>query len=1297
MDKQVNQFGEKSVYIENAGDIYINSKESDLTQEQIIENFNSASIDLSKYNNQFGNQVHIDRDETIQLYNWVINDLEPRESAITILGGNAGYGKSVILKDLFDKLQKKSIPVLGIKADRLSIQNLGDLNKELELGDTIESIFKSLSEKNQRFVLLVDQIDALSQSLSSDRNPINTYHRLIQRLSYISNIRIIISCRLYDLDYDPLLSEYKNRKVIRTSPLSLENVDIVLQELNIYIPETTVKLREFLRVPLHLQLFTKIIHPEKLGESITLQTLYDEIWRESILTKPSLNDLDAVRVQVLIEKISNVMYENQQLVVNGKLYEGGYLKELRYLSTEEIITNTDNNKIQFIHQSFFDYAYARTFIEKGINISNSLTNQHQGLFIRSRVKQVLTYLRELDVERYINELDSIIFGEEHRFHLKLMLINSLGFYPDPLTEEKDWVRKRLISNKSFYGLFIESVDTIEWFKFIVNEMNPIQYFLEDDQEFINIIYRLCWRTIKLSTEEVISLLILIDEVSFQFKQNFIFRILSQVPSDKIEFSFALYHATKSNWEDFNLYQYLENALIHHPNFVKIELLNLFEKYLLTLNAQSSDYIPGDYEGLKVYKEFHKKYPNIAIPFFIDITERISEFSKTVYLDESKNKERIFDSMAYFLYSPFKGHRYSHQEIYDILLEYFDDHYKLDFEIKTKLALPLLESDLALIVNLAIVCVWKNLDKLQSYALKILTTQRFYNTSSEILTYNIKNLLSTSYSLFSENEQIVINETILGIAPKWEKGNLWGEKGVSKYGYTRIGYTAYGFISMLPEKERKKHNKIDLFYKEKQRQWGEQENKEPQCVQVFSGETTLPQSAYDNMTDEEWKESFRTIVSDSHFDRKIPTRIGHCRRFEDCVAEKPERFISLIQEIILDKTILPIYSVYGMQGLKKTNFDPVQTKDIFLNFLKARYYSQELDHESIIYSVWIIEYFINSSVIDKFIIGFLKELVLFYPEEEMLNDDPLNDGINRIRGAAALKLILCYKHTEFKEDIFSTLESMAESAAIQTRAAALYQLAYLNNLDKERNLQLFLKLTHDYDSRLLKIPLHNSHPLVYLIHVDFNQLIPFFEKAIKIEESYKPISHILFLAWLNGYSGSEELLNKILIDNPIAKETTLKVAFEALNQVDFKDKCWSILYRFLNEDNEEIGKTYEFGLHRFEDNIDVNVMEFLSKYTFSSIGKYRSHYFYELLLKISKDFPHKVIDWALAFDNHLKPDIQMRYLQNEPLQAVMLAYNAIRKYNKMDTALERAMDAFDGILKVPEYRNNALEILQKIDA
>ena len=1299
MKKEVNQYGDKSVYVEKTDTVNIyNVDKSQLTFDEILRRLNSTSVDLSSYNNKFGNKLHIERAETTELYNWIITDLKPNEVPIAVLAGNAGYGKSVILRDLFDKLQQERIPTLGIKADRLIIHGLDELNKELELGDTVQSIFKSLSSTNKKFVLLIDQIDALSQSLSSDRSPLNTYHRLIQSLSYVPNIRIIISCRLYDLDYDPLLQDYKDKKIFKTSLLSIEDVDNVLTSLNLQINSNALNLKDFLRVPLHLQLFSKINNPEKFLETITLQALYDEIWQEFILQKPNNISLDSIKIQKLIEEISNKMYDSQQLVVNQKLFEGQYQKELGYLASEELITKPEKSKIQFIHQSFFDYAYARTFVEKDEKISDSLQNQHQGLFIRSRVKQVFTYLRELDSQEYIQELEKVLFGN-YRFHLKLLLINTLGFYSNPLNEEKKLIREKLIKNNEFLKLFVESVYSPKWFRFLVKELNIINYFKDDNKEFIDIIYSLCWRMLNINTEDAVDFLGAINNIQFENKNRFIGNLLSSVPADKIHLSFSIYQTSKSTWDNHSIYRYLNTAVHNYPDFVIEELRKQVIDNLPHVDrANKSEYIQGGYDSSHVYKELFEKHKDKAIIFFLDLIQQIVDASKMLYEDAEKNKDKIYDSWSYFLFVPFKGHHlYFHEEMYDMVLNYLEELFKTNFEQAKAIVLPLLKSDAAIIVNIPVFFMCQYPEQFKEHSLKLLSTECIYTAATEILNYNIRELLKITYPILSKEEQLLINHVITSIAPEWEKENIHNEKGVSKYGYTRIGYTAYQLISMLPEKSRTEYPELNKFYKEKHRQYGILENEAPQGIVTRIGDTAMSTNAYEHMNTIQWKESFKKYTSDRHLNWDIPTKTGHCRSFENYVSLNPEKFISLIDDIIDDEEILPIYMVYGLQGLKKGNYNPQKTKELFVKFLKKRYYGKKLERESLQYSVWLIEYFISNSVIDQDIIDFLTELVRNYKDEEMLNDDPLQDGINRIRGAASLKLVQCYSFPQYKENIFSALESIAKSAAVHTRAAALYQLAYLNHLDTERNRDLFLNLLHDYHPLLLKGPLHNLHPLVYLIHADFSKLVDFFTKAITVEESHAMISYALFIAWLHNYEKSKELLDEILSKSQIAKQTIVKAAFESVGNKKFEDKCWEMLNRFLNEDDEEIGKDYEHGFLKIDKiQYSKKLETFLDKYVNSSIGKYRGYYFYALLLKLAKDIPEKCIEWSLQFEEHEKPDIQKRMLRNEPLQVIIQSYNAIREYDKSNPILEEAMNAFDKMLTVPEYRGSANDVLRKID-
>jgi hypothetical protein len=1294
MKTEINLYGEKSIYIEKMnGNININIPETILSSEEIFENLNNASVALSSYKNKFSNQIHIERNETIDLYNWIVADLKPKENSIAVLAGNAGYGKSVIIRDLFDKLQQEQIPVLGIKADRIVIQSLDELNNELELGDTVQSVFKKLSSTNEKFVLLIDQIDALSQSLSSDRSPINTYHRLIQNISHIPNIRIIISCRLYDLDYDPLLQDYKNYKTFETSLLTVADVERVLQSLNMQVHQNIFRLKEFLRIPLHLQLFCKLSNPEDFSETTTLQTLYDEIWRKFILQKPNNIQLDSTNVQQLIKEIATQMYDTQQLIVNQKLFENQYNSELTYLASEEIITIPEKNKIQFIHQSFFDYVYARTFVEQRGKISDFIQNQHQGLFIRSTVKQVFAYLRELNPQQYIQEFENVLFGN-FRFHLKLLLINSLGFYTNPIDEEKWLVKQKLIQDDVWFKLFIESVNTLEWFIFLVNEVKIINYFKEN----VDKIFNLCRKMLYASIEETIAFMEKINNISFENRGHFIGSLLALVPADKIHISFSLYRASKSIWNDHDIYHYLRVAVKNHPDFVIEELQKKITDSMPYENEMLKyEHIPDASHSSDVYKAIFQSHIDKAALFFIELIKQIVAATKISYTDSERNEDRIFNSYAYFSFVPLKDAHYFHEEMYDMILGYLDDLFKTDFDKAKEIILPLLESDSAIIINISVYFMCKYPEQFKEYAFKILSTEYFYTSATEVLNYNIRELLGGAYPLFSLREREQINKIIMRLAPDWEKGNIFRTKGVSQYGYTRIGYTSYQLISMIPDSLRKEYLEMDKFFNEKFRQYGKLENEAPQGMVTHVGDATLNKNAYENMTDSQWKKSFMKITSTHHFDWNIPTITGHGRAFEECVFRDPNRFIVLINDIIEDKKKLTIYMVYGLQGLQKANYDPLKTKELFVKLIKKRFYDNEIEKEPLQYLVWLTEYFIDKLVVDQDIIDFLAYLVINYQDEEIHDKDPFLSGINRVRGAASFKLVQCYKFKQYKENIFSALESMAKNAAVHTRAAAMHQMVLLNHLDTERNRNLFFSLIDNYYPQLLKLQLHNFHPLIYFIHADFSKLVTFFTKTISVEESHSTISHVLFIAWLHEYKKSKEILDEILDKSSDARKTIVKAAFETIENKDFHTKCWEMLHRFLNEDDEDLGKEYEHGFLKIDDiEFSKDLESLLDKYVHSPIGKYRGYYFYALLLKLSKDIPEKCIEWALQFKEHEKPDIQKRMLRNEPLQVVIQSYNAIRKYNKNNPILEIAMDTFDKMLEAPEYRGTAKDILQKID-
>lgn len=1297
----INQGGHKNLNIvNNSGPVYLNTKtECNLSLEEISKNFIEASEDLSSHKSYFGKNrnLYIKRKEVNDIEEWILKDLNPREGPIAVLAGNAGYGKSVTAKQLLNSLSDKKIPVLALKSDKLTVESVGELNSELGLKLGIEELIKSLCNKSERIVVIIDQIDALSQSLSSNRKPLNIYNRLIGRISKISpNVRLVISCRMYDLEYDPYLQQYDNLKKIVLEKLDDKETEHILKALGIKSETLSKEFKEFLRIPIHLEIFSIICSAYKLLEFRSLQELYAEYWRQKIL-----NASVGSKVLNFVKELSDEMFQSQQITKDRRFFEDKYSFEIRYLISEGVITE-GGNKIQFVHQSFFDYTTARCFVDDNRSVAGEilLGNKHQGLFIRSGLKHVLFYLREVKYKVYLEELKMLLFSSNLRFHLKLLIINNLGFLNTPREEEKAIIKSLKEKDGLLFKLFIESAAEESWLRFLLEDLKISDLLASKSKEYRNYVFQVLRKTLADNSDLAIKYIRKLPD--FEEKGNFISRLLfftEDFSNAKILNLFDEYH----NPNDIHGYfHFLENALKPYPDWVITKLQFFFENTKPdTLGHPFSKH----YEERHTYEALLKEQPGKAIKYFVELLLSIGLRDRTALLEAGI--DGYYSGHQFMFYSPQKKDNSTRELLFficDSVMNYLESQYSIQTE-QIKDFISRFTSTKSLILHsLVIPTLIKYKQELADCIVLYLIERPELFTEFEhcsVFEYYFRELLKEAYPVFSEEQKEIINGFILRAIPVAEKTRSYRfRKGITQHGMLWHGLTMFKLLSMIPEENRKEFQAIDTKYKELERKFNVVKNEKPTGIVVTSGETIMNGNAYEYMTFEHWKQTFREYKGDDSppWDNKV-SELGHSRKFEELCSTKPQKFYPLIEEIIEDKTIFISYVVYGLEGLTKSNFSPTKIANIFQNFIHSR--SDELSGFPLQMTVWMTDYFIKNELIMDTVVTFLCDVIINQPDKNPLNNDLVTDGINSPRGAAVDRLVRCYKFKDFEDKIFKTLETIAHSSNSVTRAATLCNLALLNNLDAKRNLDLFLKLVDDYNPGLLKIPLHNLHPLLYLIHVDFEKLIPFFEKAIEIEDSHKVISHILFFAWLNDYPKSKDLLDQILYRNEAARATVVKIAFANLKVDKSFNKCHQIILQYLDQDEKEIADEYEHAFYQLKPRLFKNIEEFLFLYVNSNVGKRRGYAFYKYLQKCirkyqNREIAEKCIELTKEFRNHLGPDITERSLTNEPLQVIIDSYSVIRDYHEQTEALELAMDVFDEILKMPEYRSDIRSMLNELD-
>lgn len=1312
--KSINQIGDGAAYVEkNYGVVKITHGESKLTDAEILENFKLASVDLSSYTNTFQEKVHIDRIETTKLFDWITTESSDTDSNISLLVGNAGCGKSVIMKDLNERLNQHSIPVLAIKADRiLNVNSIKEIEDELSLGYDIVSMYKTLLAKYPICVLLIDQIDALSQSLSSKRQTINSYDKIINRLSSLDkNIKIIISTRTYDLNHDPIIRSYKRHNTINVTLLSVEQVDSVLAQFQIDIYPRTVHFKEFLRTPLHLNLFCKIGLFDKFDENISRQKLYDEIW-EKYITSPSLlipgKAID--RLSETLTAIAQHMNEQQHIVVDKRQYPQ-YTDEIVYLLHHELLVESSSNKLQFIHQSFFDYTYARTFVQSGKSITSWLQERHQGLFIRSQVKQVFAYLRDLNPQLYIQELRELITSPSYRFHLKMLVITDIGFYVEPLIQEQKLVERIILDKPLFFRLFLESISSIKWFQFIETKHQFKALLPSEDEHIQDVLMKLCTRLVTLYPKEIIDFLDK-NPISQRIMEN----TLLYVEDEHIHLSHNLYKKVvrESNFRFRGDLEYLDISIDKHPHFVIEELQQQLVSNLKSLYSFhfDDDYIPGGYSALLLYQKLYNKHPNIAIPFFIETINKIT--NQNIY---SLGNGQILDS-SFSDFRPVASNEVyqDYKDLYNVILHAIEtDNLNSD---SIKHIESLVDSNRAVILSIGVYLLLHHPERYINKIFMLFQREGFIPqyALSDILKYYTNFLIGKVYPLFTQEQQVVINKLFLNANPD-EDLMTYVKRGigVSVFGYTRYLLTSYTLISMIPSSIIDQYPDMRRRYQEGFRKFGEIRNTPPETIQVRVGSVSYGSNVYNKMGFDDWRKTFRKLNSaqKSMDDWDKPSLDGNREQFQLAVKEYPEYYLTFLSELIHEGDIVIDYLISGINGLNESNIDKKEVEKVILVLIQER--KHLLSDFEILQVLWMVKKICQDNSGEKcliqrdtleFIIDCAIQsndrtdnLISVHGQAELIPHNLYNAGRNSIRGAAIECLVMCYNMQEYEEQIFSTLEYLASNSNNVTRSCIIMHGAYLNRLDKQKAFNLYLKCVEDYDPLLLGLSAHKGHPLYYLNYINFKELIPFYQRAIAVEtkEVGDSMSNFLLNAYMNDVPESYLLLDNLIKLNNSARINIIKNLSTAFKHKKFRSKRWKLLNDILCFDNKELGEEYATFFLHVKEEYSLELETFITNYLNSPISQFKNSKFYQFLRALVRYNPEQCLSWFFlsAPDNLSEKQFSSR---SHPLNVLIEAYNGIREYDKENQLLEKAMDTFDSLLSLSEYRSYNLKVvLKELDA
>ena len=407
-----------------------------------------------------------------------------------LLTGEAGIGKSGVMLQVVEELLDAGTPVVAFRADRLEPTQLPDnIGNQIGLPGSPASVLAAVAQ-GRHCVLVIDQMDALSLASGRHTDLFDCIFEILRQAQAHPNVRILLACRKFDLDNDHRLRGLTESdgiaEAVVVGRLPHETVHEVVTRFGLNADSLSFKQRDLLSVPLHLKLLSELVADVEIRRLNfeTAQDLYERFWeyKQQVIRRRLGQPVQWTQV---VYGLCDYMHEHQTLSAPEVVVEQ-WNSDTNSMVSEHVLVR-ENKRFSFLHEGFFDYAFARRFAGSSLSLLDLLLSGEQHLFRRAQLRQILLYLRDTEFDRYSAELEEVLSSPEVRFHIKQVVFALLASLSEPVKREWDVI-------SSFAGRdFNDSVTRQAWMTLrrpawfhLVDSLGLIQKWLDDpDEAFVD--------------------------------------------------------------------------------------------------------------------------------------------------------------------------------------------------------------------------------------------------------------------------------------------------------------------------------------------------------------------------------------------------------------------------------------------------------------------------------------------------------------------------------------------------------------------------------------------------------------------------------------------------------------------------------------------------------------------------------------------------------------------------------------------------------------------------------------------
>ena len=1219
--------------------------------------FNRIPIELHGLKNS-----HIRRKETDMVLNWALGNLPVGKKNLCLLVGDAGVGKSVVIKDLIDNLEEAHVRLLCIKADTLD-----DTNNPVSLDKIYDTIAYFAS--NQRpTVFVIDQIDALSQSLSNDRNRLNTLMSVLSSLKDWPNVWTVVSCRKYDLEYDAVLNGLKDKsEIVELGLLSESEVKDALEKLEQGLvgkisPTTFSILRNVQYLNSFCYLFQR--NKRRLNFNSPIE-LYDALW-DSVL--------DGLPAQIVYNDAEKVLYDIAECIKKSGTLKPVWqpISNLRaaytYLASNGIVL-PDGNAVSFFHQTFFDYALAKSYLSQNKSYISDLENEFQGLEIRSTVKAVLEYVRGHNDVGYASEIQQLLASKKIRLHIKLLAISIFATANDPRPVEKKIVKTVCQKDERLLSYYFRGVQGETWFS--TASLMLKAYLPDSDKNSILLIPMLSVlsRYSFSHPDEVYSLIDSIkNKETVLYARSYVLRGHNDYRNNKVINAFRSVSTSGSAF----VVNWIQDSIQTNEAFALEETGKQLQEYL---ESDSPSRYHDGYELIEVLSEgLSKSHPVQFLPTLHScIVQHI-------------RKNSIDGFHGFTITKGFNG--LSSDDYLDKLLDIYKrllSRFSSDFAVIAPIVNELLSFNNETSLAMAFSTIAEH-PQLHSHIIESLvanssTIEKYLQGSVEY--YFLKMLKSWYLTLDNIKAEEYQRRVLSYVSSADFLANK--EKKYSKMPFPHLWHEKWELIcntlpdnGLLPEMKK--------CAGELQRRFGRkfivERERHGITSAVYCGGLT-DDATYATFSPAVWLSSFMKLNETKISHRNwTPIDLGaHADAFKKCVAAAPSKFKDFVFEISKKEEIKSNYLVSGIEGLLDGGVIIEEMWPLASRFISTEYASAN----SFSFGQIAGHYFKTDNKYIDMILPVVVDVMALPPDDRLTayGDDKseleledivsnmLSRAINSKQGRALELLIQLSTIPNRRKQAYEIITNAIPSLNQCLRTLPIHYLYVNDHFDESMYFPLLKECLSDLGPEALVL---RGDAVQWCFYHKPEVVCDYIERIEKDTRSHVILSQICFygLCVDSIKDKSNEMLERILsLNDEHVIATIVKVSMKMFADPDYTHYSRAFLERFVSDGREEVVDSYCL----FCDELPIDAFNFYRELVKpSKIQKHRDiHSQLEYVTKCISSYPVECYKFVKEQDY---ANIEDQWIADEEVVKVLLKIYGKVKDNDDEASLNEIMDMFD---------------------